>query len=385
MTLGDLLGGWRATDTEGLRSALLACTGAPHAGVAGTGTAAFFVILKALAARSGRSEVVLPAYTAPVVLLPVLRAGLRPVIADIDLATFQMDPADAARLTNDRTLAVMPAHMFGLPCDVGRLKEAMAGSGAAVVEDAASALGATLGGRMAGTFGDAGFYSFHRGKPTSSATGGAWVAHDDDLAEAIRHEAESLRRPGLAERTRRAAKIIALALAVRPWVYTLAHPLLARFKDTVPHPDFDASALTATQAGTVASQLKRLDRILAERRRRAERAREMLAEVEGVTLPAVLPGARPAFSHCPLMLPDTATRDRALAAALHIGLECTTLYNRTIHRAYALPPEAYGGGACPRAEALAARLMLIPCHPFAPMARIEQAAELVKAAIQQAR
>jgi perosamine synthetase len=383
ITMGDILSGWLTTNTDGLRSELANYSGARHAGLASTGSASFFLILKALAARSDRTEIVLPAYTAPVVILPVLRAGLRPVIADVDLDTFNMDMADAARLAGDKTLAIMPAHMFGIPCDIAGARAAADGAGAAVVEDAASAIGSTLGGRMAGSLGDAGFYSFHRGKQITSVTGGAWVTSDDELAAAIEHEAAALQMPGFLGRLRRAADIPALALAVRPWFYTLCHPLLARFKDTAPHEDFDASACTATQAGTVSALLARIDRIIEQRNRRAERAREMLSDADGITLPTILPDTRPSFNHCPLMLPDSATRGRALRAALSAGIECTTLYDTTIHRAYDMTPDQYGGGECPRADELASRLLLIPCHPMVPMARVEQAAEIVRRAVRQ--
>ena len=157
------------------------------------------------------------------------------------------------------------------------------------------------------------------------------------------------------------------------------HSLLERFKDTKPHRDFHLFAYTAVQAGVARSLLERIGGIVAARNERAERAREMLRDVEAVTLPKVPPGARPAYNHCPLLMPDNAARDRAITAALDAGVECTTLYGRTIYDAYGLEPNRRGGGRrCPRAEDLADRLLLIPCHPLIPMDRVERAAEIVK-------
>ena len=382
--LTDLVRALAARGTDAFRDDLARFTGARHAGLTSTGSAAFYLTLKALAARSDRREVVLPAYTAPVVLLPVQRAGLRPVFADVALETFNMAPPDAARLVTANTLAVMPAHMFGIPCELHEIRSAAAASGAAVIEDAASALGATIGDRLAGTLGDAGFYSFHRGKQITSVTGGAWVTDDAALAADIARRAERLRVPGALERARMFARLAALSIAVRPWGYTALHPLLDRFKDTAPHETFELHAYTAVQAGVCRSLLARIDQILAARNARAERARALLEDVPGITLPLIPPGTRPAFNHCPLLLPGTAARTRALAAARDAGIECTTLYDRTVYHAYDLSPDEYrasAGARCPNAEDVAARLLLIPCHPLVPMARLEQAAEIIKAAV----
>ncbi len=375
----DLARGLLTGRTEPFRRELARLAGVRHAGLAGSGSAAFYLTLKALAARSGRTEVILPAYTAPVVLLPVQKAGLRPVAADVSLDTFNIDADSIRRRLTPNTLAVMPAHMFGIPCDMSAIRSAVEGSEAAVIEDAASALGAAVEGRMAGSLGDAGFYSFHRGKQISSVTGGAWVTDDDALAADIEREAATLARPSAMQRAATVAKLAAFSLAVRPWCYSIFHRALARFKDTEPHNAFLLAATPAMHAGAARALLNRLDAIVAARNERANRAREMLDGVAGVVLPQIPPGASPAYNHCPLLLPDERTRDAALAAALAAKIECTTLYGRTIYDAYGLGPDECGGsGDCPNAEDLARRLLLIPCHPLIPMHRVEQAAEIVR-------
>jgi len=378
--LRDILAALSASDTAPLRRDLARLLDVRTAGLAGSGCAALYVMLKALAERSGRNEVLIPAYSTPVLLLPIRKAGLRPVMADADLETFQMDTAHAAELADENTLAVVPVHLFGIPCDLEGARRAAHDGGATLIEDAASALGATLGGRMAGTLADAGFYSFHRGKHVSSYAGGAWATNDPGLADAFARAEATLRRPAFPERAAMFARIAAVALVVRPWCYTLLHPLLAPLKDTKPHKDFLCVAYTAVQAGAVRSLLRRLDAIVAARNERAYRAREILADTDAVTLPRVPAGTRPAFSHCPLMMPDSPTRERAVASALDAGVECTRLNEKTVQAAYHLSPDAYRGGPCPRAEALAERLLLIPCHPLIPMAKVEQAAEIVRKA-----
>jgi dTDP-4-amino-4,6-dideoxygalactose transaminase len=377
ISAADLLRGLFCRSAAPFAEALERRLDVRHAGLVGSGSGAFHLILKVLAARSGRREVIVPAYTAPVVILPVRQAGLRPVAVDVSLETFNMDPASACRLMGPDTLAVMPAHMFGMPCELSEIAEAAKTAGAALIEDAAAAFGSKLDGKPVGTIGDAGFHSFQRGKQLATVTGGAWTTDDDSLADALRKETADLEYPALRTRAALFAKMAALAVAVRPLGYTALYPLIGRYKDVKPHDDFLRCAYTAVQAGTGLSLLRKLDRITAERNRRAERARDILQDVGGVTLARVPPGAEPSYSHCPVLLPSRADRDRALAAALNTGMECTTLYDRTVYEAYGLTPEECGGMPCPQAEDLAARLLLVPCHPLLPVARVEQAAETI--------
>lgn len=374
---GDIAHALVTRSAAGFADALAARLGTRHVGLTSGGSAALYLILKALSARSEQREVVVPAYTAPVVLLPIQRAGLKPVFADVSLETFNIDMEQASGLVGPRTLALMPVHMFGIPCDMEKARAAAAAAGAAVIEDAASALGASVLGKPTGTLGDAGFFSFHRGKQLSTVIGGAWVTSDDALAAAVAHEAETLPRTSVTKRAGLLLKLVGLSLAVRPIVYTVFHPVLARFKDVAPHTEFPLFAFTAMQAGAGLSQLKRLDRTVAARNERALRAREVLADATAVRLPTVPQGAVPSFNHFPVLLPDAPSREAALAATLNAGVECTKLYDATVYQAYHLRPEEHGG-PCPRAEELASRLLLIPCHPLIPIARVEQAAEVVK-------
>ncbi len=376
ITAADILRGLVERDTRRLRDELARLLDISHVGLTGTGCAAFYLILRSLAARSDRTEVVLPAYTAPVVLLPVRQAGLRPVFADVSLDTFNLDPASAADRLGPGTLAVMPAHMFGIPCDLDELSRACKSAGAALVEDAASAFGAALTGRAVGTIGTAGFYSFHRGKQITSVTGGAWATDDTGLAEAIEAEATALDRPPLRRRAGLLARTLALSVVVRPRIYGLLNTLLEGYKDTAPHDDFDFHAYTALQAGVIRSMLGRLDAMIEARNARARRARAILDDTEGIVLPDVPEHAEPAFNHCPLLVPAE-LRDRCISAGRDTGVECTILYGTTVFGAYNLDGTSCGGD-CRRAAELADRLVLIPCHPLVPMDKLEQAAEAIR-------
>src|SRR5207244_6222004 len=121
--------------------------GVSHAFLVSSGTAALTLTLTALKARSPRTGVVIPAYTCFSVAAAVVKAGLRPVLCDIDPTTFDFDHALLARTVTPDTLCVVSHHLFGIPSDVERLRPLFHARGVAGLEDTAQAMGAELDAR----------------------------------------------------------------------------------------------------------------------------------------------------------------------------------------------------------------------------------------------
>ena len=148
------------------------------------GRMAFFYILKALQLPPD-SEIVLPALTFWVVPELARVAGLKPVFADINPDTFNLDPDALERVITPKTRAVVPTHLFGLPCDMEPILSTARRHGLAVIEDCAHSLGATYCGRPVGSFGDASFFSFQTLKPLNTYGGGMAFVPDLRLAERV--------------------------------------------------------------------------------------------------------------------------------------------------------------------------------------------------------
>ena len=128
--------------------------GMQHAISASHGRMAFYYILKALALPAG-SEIVVPALTFWVVPELARVAGLTVVFADVDPATFTMDPQSLERAISPATRAIVPTHLYGLPCDMRAIMAVANRHRLRVIEDCAHALGATFEGKSVGAFGDA--------------------------------------------------------------------------------------------------------------------------------------------------------------------------------------------------------------------------------------
>ncbi len=165
-----------------------------------SGTAALHVALLALNIGVG-DAVIVPDFTYPATANVVAITGARPVIVDVVPGTYTMDIAKFERVVREwsgpeQLRAVMPVHEFGCMADMIEISRISKAHGLVVVEDAACALGASLAGRKAGSWGNAGCFSFHPRKTLTTGEGGAIATDDHQLASRMRR----LRNHGM-ERT----------------------------------------------------------------------------------------------------------------------------------------------------------------------------------------
>jgi dTDP-4-amino-4,6-dideoxygalactose transaminase len=173
-------------EVEAVESELAAYLGVRHAVGVSSGTDALLMALHALDIGPG-DEVVTTTYSFFSTVGSIVRAGARPVLVDIDPATFNIDPAGVAAAITPRTKAVLPAHLFGQSADLIPLLETAVRSGVAVIEDAAQAIGARYRDRAVGGWGSIGCFSFFPSKNLGAfGDAGLVTANDDGLARRLR-------------------------------------------------------------------------------------------------------------------------------------------------------------------------------------------------------
>jgi CDP-4-dehydro-6-deoxyglucose reductase, E1 len=131
-------------------------------------------------------EVIVPAVAWSTTYFPLVNVGLVPVLVDVDLDTFTIDPAAAARAVGPRTRALMPVHLLGNACDMRALGALAARHDLVIVEDTCEAHGAKFEGKMVGTFGAMGSFSFYFSHHISTIEGGMVVTDDPALADLAR-------------------------------------------------------------------------------------------------------------------------------------------------------------------------------------------------------
>jgi dTDP-4-amino-4,6-dideoxygalactose transaminase len=160
--------------------------GSEHAIGCASGSDALLLALMVLGIGPG-DEVILPSFTFFATAGAVWRLGAKPVFADILPATFNIDPADVERKITNATKAIMPVHLFGQCAEMDRLTAIADAAGAAVIEDAAQAIGAEWRGRRAGSIGALGAFSFYPTKNLGGfGDGGLITTNDDELAGKLR-------------------------------------------------------------------------------------------------------------------------------------------------------------------------------------------------------
>jgi dTDP-4-amino-4,6-dideoxygalactose transaminase len=158
---------------------------AEHAVAVNSCTAALHLSMVALGLESG-DEVITTPLTFCATANAVLHAGARPVLADIDPSTMNIDPDEVEQHITPRTRALLPVHFAGRPCEMDRLMEIAEAHGLAVIEDCAHAIESEYMGRKTGTFGDYGCFSFYVTKNVCTGEGGMVLARREEDVERIK-------------------------------------------------------------------------------------------------------------------------------------------------------------------------------------------------------
>jgi dTDP-4-amino-4,6-dideoxygalactose transaminase len=318
-----------------------------------SGREALRVALRHLAARSGRQEVVVPAYACFSVPAAAVAAGLRVRVVDVT-PEGALDPEQLARTPLQGVAAVVVCNLFGLPEPTAPLGRIASAAGVALVDDAAQALGAGGDDGRAGARGEVGVLSFGRGKPLPALGGGAlvWPGGAPDLAGSGCASPRPLRA---------VARAVVYDLARLPWLFRglAAIPGLG-IGETVYDPGFARGPMDGASLCLAAGLLPHL---VDEARARAERAlalaRRIAAETSFRPLVAA-EKARGVYPRLAVLAPGPAAREAALAALVRFG--ATRFYPGTLAEIPALRPHLAGEASCPGARDLAARLLTLPTH-----------------------
>ena len=173
-------------EVDHFESAFATTCAASHAVGVASGTDAITIALLAAGVGPGDEVVTAPNTCIPTIV-GIERAGATPVLADVDPATYTLDPTEVERRLTPRTKAILPVHLYGQPADLDSLLALGAGHGVIVIEDCAQAHGATVGGTPVGSFGVAAAFSFYPTKNLGAlGDAGAVVSQSDEIADRAR-------------------------------------------------------------------------------------------------------------------------------------------------------------------------------------------------------
>ncbi|HEB83420.1 MAG TPA: DegT/DnrJ/EryC1/StrS family aminotransferase [Bacteroidetes bacterium] len=342
-----------------LEEAVAAYSQVKHAIGVSSGTDALLIALMAENVGPG-DEVITTPYSFFATAGCISRTGARPVFADIDPVSFNMDPGKLEAAVNERTRAIIPVHLYGQCADMDPILAVARRHNLAVIEDAAQAIGAEDKGRRAGSMGDYGCFSFFPSKNLGGAgDGGMVVTSDDEKAERLR----ILRVHGGAPKYHH-------------------HVIGGNFR------------LDAIQAAVLNVKLKHLDAWTEARRRNADTYRRLFHEASlvmeppeclkggcadrpgcgmrgahGVVLPEELPDKRHIYNQFVIRV-DRRDQLREHLKAREIGHE--VYYPVPFHAQKCFAYLGYGPGDFPASECAAETSLALPIYPELTLSQMQE-------------
>lgn len=316
--------------------------GTAHCIACGNGTDALEIALASLSIGAG-DEVIVPANSFFASSEAVDRVGATPVFVDCDPATYNIDTLKIEAKITDRTRAIMPVHLYGLPAEMDAVMEIAKRHGLKVIEDCAQSHGADYKGKRTGTFGDIAAFSFYPGKNLGAyGDAGAIVTNDDALAEQCR----------------------LIANHGQPAKYR--HTLIGR-----------NSRMDGIQAAVLSVKLKYLDEWLEARRRNAGVYNELLADT-GIPLPAEPEHARHTYHLYVIRVKD---REAVAARLAEAGIDTGMHYPVALPFLEVYAERGFGTDEAPVAHAHMGELLSLPMFAELTAEQIEHVCTSLKDAV----
>jgi dTDP-4-amino-4,6-dideoxygalactose transaminase len=328
-------------EVEALEEEVASFCGVRHAVGVASGTDAIHLALRTLGIGPG-DEVLVPAFTFIATAEVVVYCGATPVFVDIDPQTYALDPDAAQAAVTSLTKAVIPVHLFGHPAPMEAINELAARCGFAVVEDAAQAFAARRRGRIAGSLGDIGCFSFFPTKNLGAfGDGGMVVTDDSSLAERVR----GLRVHGAQERYRH--KVVGYN-----------------------------SRLDALQAAILRVKLPHLEAWNDARRRLAEAYTVGLEKISSLACPTEAEGSHHVFNQYTVR---AARRDELKRYLAEQGIGTAIHYPMSLPAQEAFSGGGYKEGTFPESDRAAREVLSLPMFPELTDEEVDRIVQAVRA------
>jgi dTDP-4-amino-4,6-dideoxygalactose transaminase len=311
-----------------------------------SGTDALHLALRACGVGPG-DEVITVSHTAVATVAAIGLTGATPVFVDVDPCSYTLNPATLAGALSPRTRAILPVHLYGHPADMDAILEIASRAGVYVVEDCAQAHGATDRGRLVGSMGDIGCYSFYPTKNLGAlGDGGAVVS----------------RRPELAAQVR----------LLREYGWTPQSRYVSQIQGT-------NSRLDEMQAAILCVKLRYLDEWNVMRRKLAALYTDLLPAA--IRMPPPSPNADPVYHLYVVRVPH---RDQTRLRLQAVGIGTGIHYPVPVHLQPAYQQVGRAGSDLRQTEKLALEILSLPLYPQLAPEQVHQVAAVLADAVRDA-
>jgi perosamine synthetase len=304
-------------------------TSVEHAVAVVNGTLALDAALKALKLGPG-DEVITSSFSFIASSNCVLYQRAKPIFADIDPRTFNIDPLDVAEKITAETKVIIPTHLFGQPAEIHALKDIAEDYKIVLVEDAAQAHGAEYKGRKVGSLGDVGCFSLYATKNMTTGEGGIITTNNSELAKKIR--------------------------------LLVNHGDAGKYNHVILGYNYRMSEISAA-VGSI--QLKKLDKSNEIRRKNAIALTRGIEKISGLTPPLVKENMKHVFYQYVLRVEESypVSRDRLAEHLIESGVGTAVHYPTPVYLQPLYKKLGYGKAVCPMAEDASKRVLSLPVHP----------------------
>lgn len=312
--------------------------GVKHAITVANGTLGLFAALLSLDIGPG-DEVITSGFSFIASSNAALYVGAKPVFADIDPRTFNIDPEDVLEKITGKTKAIIAVHLYGQPCEMDALAEIAEDHNLFLIEDACQAHGAEYRGRKSGSIGDVGVFSFYATKNMTTGEGGIITTNDDGIASRLR--------------------------------MIIDHGQEGKYNHVILGYNFRMSNILAA-IGRV--QLKRLDELNRIRIRNAEYYDSRLSRIGPVTTPYKPRHVKHVYHQYVIKAED---RDGLREYLFERGVETAIHYPKPIYRQPLYLGIGYGGMRLENCEEASRMVLSIPIHPYLTLRDLDRVIEAI--------
>ncbi|MHA3082379.1 DegT/DnrJ/EryC1/StrS family aminotransferase [Acinetobacter sp. ANC 5383] len=332
-----------------------------------SGTVALMVALKTLQSmHPKKNQVIIPAWTCPLVPLAIEKLGLTPILCDLKKDHFDYDLNELALKTNANTLAIIATHIAGLVCDLEGIQHIADQHQTYMIEDAAQAMGTQYHHQSVGLFGDIGFFSLAFGKGLTSAEGGILFSKHPELQQKLHAACQDL--PVLKDwELKRIIELVGYTFLYRPSTLSLIYgnhlrrALKNNDEITAVGDNFDQNDIPVHRLGQWRSQVaaSAISRLPEHWHKAQHQARSRIQKLKLLSHIQVFEEQAESSSNFPfiLLLADRPKLAHAILAKLWTqGLGVTKLFVRAIHQ---YPNLAHLNTSLPQAESFAQRCFSI--------------------------
>ncbi len=327
--------------------------GCSYAVVMNSGTSALDVAVASLDLPKG-SEVITTPFTFAATSNALLYNGLKPVFADIERETRNIDPEDIERKITPRTKAIMYVDYAGHPCNIEEIQDIANEHDLYLIEDACHSFGAAYHGKKIGNFADLTVFSFHPVKPITTGEGGAVVTNDPELVKKVRMlHSHGIDRDAISRYGPDAG-----------WAYDMK--MLGR-----------NYRMTDIQAALGISQLKKIDHFIERRNEIASYYKKLLQDIVSISLPSIKEGIRHGWHIYTVLLEGSINRNGLFKYLRTENIGANVHYIPVYRHSYYLETFDYNKKDYPVTEDVFERIITLPLYPSMKETDVEYVASAI--------